>query len=142
MPAKLLQSFPTLCNPKECSPPGFFVHEISQAGILENESESHSVVSDSLQPHGLYSPWNSLDQNTGVGNFSFLQGSFPTQGLNPGLPHCRWILYQLSHKGSPWLVGWEKYEIEELFDGIESGRDLKRRRASFTLMHNGRRRFR
>ena len=37
---------------------------------------------------------------TGVGNVSFLQGVFPTQGLNPGLPHCGQILYQLSHKGS------------------------------------------
>ena len=40
-------------------------------------------------------------QNTSVGSLSFLQGIFPTQGLNPGLPHGRWILYQLSHKGSP-----------------------------------------
>ena len=63
-----------------------------------DESESHSVVSDSLQPHGLYSLWNSLGQNTSL---PLLQGIFPTQGLNPGLPHCRWILYQLSHKGSP-----------------------------------------
>ena len=59
------------------------------------------VRSDSLWPHGLYSPWNSLGQNTGVGNLSFLQGIFPIQWSNPGLPHCRWILYQLSHKGSP-----------------------------------------
>ena len=42
-------------------------------------SGSHSVVSSSLQPHGLYSPWNSPDQNTGVGSLSFLQGIFPTQ---------------------------------------------------------------
>jgi len=46
-------------------------------------------------------PWNSPCQNTGVGSLSLLQGTFPTQGSNPGLPHCRWILYQLSHKGSP-----------------------------------------
>ena len=38
---------------------------------------------------------------TGLGSLSLLQGIFPTQGSNPGLPHCRWILYQLSHKGSP-----------------------------------------
>ena len=43
----------------------------------------------------------SLGQNTGVGSLSFLQGIFPTQGSNPGLLHCRHILYQLSHKGSP-----------------------------------------
>ena len=59
---------------------------------------NESVVSDSLRFHGLHSPWNPLDQNTGVGSLSLLQGIFPTQGSNPGLPHCRWILYQLSHK--------------------------------------------
>ena len=51
------------------------------------------VISWTIQ----YSP----GQNTGVGSLSLLQGIFPTQGLKPGLPHCRWILYQLSHKGSP-----------------------------------------
>ena len=54
-----------------------------------------------LQHHGLYSPWNSPGQNIAVGSLSLLQGIFPTQGLNPGLPHCRWILYQLNHKGPP-----------------------------------------
>ena len=68
------------------------------------ESESHSVMSDSLQPHGLNSPWNSPDWNTGVGSLSVLQGIFPTQGSNPGLPHCRQILYQLSHKGNPRIL--------------------------------------
>ena len=51
----------------------------------ESESESRSVVSDSLWPHGL-SSWNSPGQNTGVGSLSLLQGLFPTQGSNPGLP--------------------------------------------------------
>ena len=46
-----------------------------------------------------------MGQNTGVGSHSLLQGIFPTQGLKPGLPHCRQILYQLSHKGSPELEG-------------------------------------
>ena len=64
-------------------------------------SESHSVVSNSLWLHGLYSAWNSPGQNTGVGSLSLLQGFFPTQGLNPCLLHCRRILYQLNHKGSP-----------------------------------------
>ena len=41
-----------------------------------------------LQPHGLYSPWISPGQNTGVGSVSLLQGIFPTQGWNPGLPHA------------------------------------------------------
>ena len=47
-----------------------------------------SVLSDSLQPYGLYSPGNSPGQNTGVGSLSLLQGTFPTQGLNPGHPNC------------------------------------------------------
>ena len=72
-------------------------------GVIVCECESHSVVSDSLQPHGLHSPWNSLGQNTRVGSLSLLQGIFPTRGANPGLPHCRRVLYHLSHKGSPIL---------------------------------------
>ena len=68
---------------------------------IESESESRSVMSDSLQPHGLYGPWNSPGQNTGVGSLSLRQGIFPIQGLNPGLLHSRRIAYQLSHKGSP-----------------------------------------
>ena len=106
------------------------------------ESENHSVVSDSLRPHGLYSPWNftglvpspedlpnlEIDprspalqvdalpvkpqgkpKNTGMGSLAILQGIFPTQGLNPGLLHCRQILYQLSHKGSPRILEWVAY---------------------------------
>ena len=61
-----------------------------------SESESRSAVSISLQGHRLYSPWNSPGQNTGVGSLSLLRGIFPTQGSNPGLPHCRRILHQLS----------------------------------------------
>ena len=53
-------------------------------------------MSDSLRPHGLYSPWNSPGQNNGVGSLPLLQGIFPTQGTNPGLLHCRQIIYQLS----------------------------------------------
>ena len=58
----------------------------------QSESEICSVMSNSAMP------WNSPSQNTGVGSISLLQGIFPTQGSNPGLPHCRWILYQLSHR--------------------------------------------
>ena len=57
----------------------------------------------------LYSPWNSPGQNTGVGSLSFLQGIFPTQGLNSGLQDCRQILYLLSHKGSPRILEWVAY---------------------------------
>ena len=68
--------------------------------VLGNQCESHSVVSDSLRPHGPYSPWNSPSQNTGAGSCSLLQWIFPTRGSNPGLLHCRSILYQLNHKGN------------------------------------------
>ena len=61
-------------------------------------------MSNSLWTHGLYSPWNSLGQNTLVGSHSLLQGIFPTQGLNPGFPHCRQILYQQNHKWSPRIL--------------------------------------
>ena len=50
--------------------------------------------------------WNSPCQNTGVGSLSLIQGIFPTQGSNPGLPHCRLILYQLSHKGRSGILEW------------------------------------
>ena len=50
-------------------------------------------MSDSWRPHGLFSPWNSLGQNTGVGSLSLLQGIFPTQRSNPGLPHASVALY-------------------------------------------------
>ena len=85
--------------------------QISQEEGKVKRSESHSAVSDSLQPHGLYSLWNSLGQNTRVGSLSLLQGIFPTQGLNLGLPHCRQILYQLSHQGSPGQVRWSGIPI-------------------------------
>ena len=63
----------TLCNPKDCSPPGSSVHG------------------------------DSPGKNTGVGCHALLQGIFPNQGLSPSLLHCRWILYSLSHQGSPLL---------------------------------------
>ena len=66
-------------------------------------------MSNSLQPHGLYSPWDSIGQNTGVGSCSLLQGIFPIQGSNPGIPHCRQILYQMSHQGSPRILEWVAY---------------------------------
>ena len=67
---------------------------------------SCSVVSNSLQPHGLQPsrflrPWDSPSKNTGVGCHFLLHGIFPTQGLNSGLQHCRQILYHLSHQGNP-----------------------------------------
>ena len=69
---------------------------------------SCSVMSVSLQPHGLQLArllclWDSPCKNTGVGCHALLQGIFLMQGSNPGLPHCRRILYQMSHQGSPGL---------------------------------------
>ena len=66
------------------------------------ESLSLSVVPDSWQPHGLYPtklfcPWNSQGKKTGVGSYSLLQEIF--SGVNPGLLHCRVLLYRLSHQG-------------------------------------------
>ena len=84
--------------------------EVHRSGYSsqDTESESHSVGSDSLWPHELDSPWNASGQNTGVGSLSLLWGSSPTQGSNPGLPHCRLILYQLSQEGSP-ILEWVAY---------------------------------
>ena len=70
---------PTLCNPMDCSPPG------------------SSVLGDSPSKH------------TGVDCHALLQGIFPTQGSNPNLPHCRQILYWLSHQGSPRTLEWAAY---------------------------------
>ena len=67
----VVQLCPTLCNPMDCSPPGSSVHG------------------------------DSPGKNTGVGCHALLQGIFPTQGSNPGLPHRRRILYHLSHQGNP-----------------------------------------
>ena len=76
----------------------------------ESESKSCLVMSHALRPHRLYSPWNSPGQNTRVGSLFLLQGIFPVQGSNPGLPHCRWILYQLSYQRIPvqetWFDSW------------------------------------
>ena len=63
---------------------------------------SCSVISDALQPHGLQPPrllrtWDFPGKSTGVGCHFLLQGTFPTQGSNPGLLHCRQTLYPLSH---------------------------------------------
>jgi len=67
------------------------------------------LCSTLCDPHGLYGPWNSPGQNTGVGRHSLLQGIFPTQGSNSGILHCRRILYCLSHQGSPRILEWVAY---------------------------------
>ena len=82
------QLCPTLCHPMDCGPPGSSVHG------------------------------DSPGKNTGESSYVLLQGIFPTQGLKPGLPHCRWILflffcrwilYHLNHQGSPRIMEWVAY---------------------------------
>jgi len=79
---------------------------------------SHSVVSNSLQPQGLQPsrflwPWGFSRQEYSVGCHVLLQGIFPTQGSNPGLPNYRWILYQLSHQGNPRILEWVAYPFSK-----------------------------
>ena len=73
--------------------------------LQQNIGKSCSTLCNPMD----YSPWNSPGQNTGLGSLLLLKWFFPTQRLNPGLPHCRLILYQLSHKGSPRILEWEAY---------------------------------
>ena len=73
--------------------------------VTLSESDSHSVMSDSLQPHKLYSPWYSLGQNTRMGSLSLFQGIFPTQGLNLGLLRCRWNSLPAEPQGKPKNTG-------------------------------------
>ena len=97
------QSCPTLCNCRDCSPPGSSVHGILQARILEwvamltsrgsFKPKSPVLQVDSLLP----AEPPGKPENIGAGSLSLLQGIFPTQELNRGLLHCRWILYQLSY---------------------------------------------
>ena len=79
-----VQSCPTLCDPMDCSPPSFSVHE------------------------------DSPGKNTGAGCHALLWGIFPTQGSNPGLLHCRWILYHLSHQG------WDQSNVFSILLGVKS----------------------
>ena len=89
------QSYPTLCDLTDYSPPG------------------SSVCGDFP------------GKNTRVGCHALLQWIFPTQGLNPGLPHCRQILYHLSHQGSPRMLEWVAYPFSRgIFLTQESNRGL------------------
>ena len=109
-----------------------------QAGLIWEEwvSEwSRSAVSDSVRPHRLQPtrlphPWDSPGKNTGVGCHFLLQGIFPTQGSNPGLPRCRQIPYQLSHKVSPRILEWVDYPFS-------SGSSLPRNRTGVSCIAGG-----
>ena len=72
---------------------------------FENESESHSVMSDSLWPHVLYSPWNSLGQNTGVGSLFLLQGIFPNPGIECRSPALQADSLPAEQRGKPKNTG-------------------------------------
>ena len=87
------QSCPTLCNPMDCSLPGSSVHG------------------------------DSPGKNTGVGCHDLLQEIFPTQGLKPGLPHCRWVFffYHLGHQERPRILEWVAYPF---FRGSAQPRNL------------------
>ena len=83
-------------------------------------------MSDSFQPHGLLTarllcPWNSPGQNAGVVSHSLLQGIFPTQGSNPGLLHCRPVLYCLSQQGSPRILEWIAYPFSRVSSWPRNG---------------------
>ena len=87
---------------------------------------SHTVLFNSLQPIDCSPPGSSVlgdsqGKNTGVGGHALLQGIFPNQGSNPGLSHCRRILYLLSHQGSPRTLEWVAYPF---FPTQESNRGL------------------
>ena len=85
-----------------------------------------SVVSDSLRPHGLrparlLCPWDSPGKNTGVDCHSLFQRIFPTQGSNPGLLHCRQILYRLSYREDPYSYYQSANERKEMSQNSETG---------------------
>ena len=86
-----------------------FTHQIEQIQKFKKEQCWWVKVTQSCPTLWTYSSWNSPSQNTGVGSLSLLQGTFSTQGSNPGFPHCGRILYQLSHKESPRILEWVAY---------------------------------
>ena len=86
-----------------------------------------------LRPHGLWParlpcPWDSPGKNTGVGSHALLQGTFPTQGWNPGLLHCRQILYCLSHQETSMFVSSLPPKIVLWHNGKESACQCRRHR--------------
>ena len=112
------QSCLTLCNPSDCCPPGSSVHGVSSSkeywsglssppGDLPNPGIK--PWSPTLQAYSLPAEPPGKPKNTGLGSLFLLQEIFPTQGSNPGLPHCRCILYQLSHQGSLRILEWVAY---------------------------------
>ena len=99
----------TIPMEKKCKKAKWLSGEALQIAVKRRDTKSKGEKERYKHLNGLYTPWNSPGQNMGVGSPSLLQGIFPTQGLNPGLPHCRRILYQMSHKGSPRILEWVAY---------------------------------
>ena len=113
MKVKVTQSCPTLCNPLD-----YTVDGMLQARILERVafpfSRGSSQLRDQTQVSHIAAGFSPAEpqgkpKNTGVNTLPHLQGIFPNQGSNQDLLHCRWILYQLSHKGSPRILEWVAY---------------------------------
>ena len=97
---KVTQLCLTLCNPRDCTPPGFSVHGILQARILEcvaipfsrGPFQPRDWTSGSCMSGEFFTVWATREaKNMGVGSLSLLQGIFPTQESNQGLLNCRWI---------------------------------------------------
>ena len=89
-------------------------HLSHQGSPIRLLSFSHSVVSDSLQPHDCSPPGSSVHgvspgKTTGLGFHALLHGIVPIQESNPGFPHCRQILHCLSYQGSPRILEWVAY---------------------------------
>ena len=116
MHAKSLQSCQTLWGPTDSNPADSFFHGILQARISERVTMPSSrgstmprdfftIVKFAQSCPSLCDPMDYTVHGILQGN-PLLQEIFPPQGLNPGLPHCRQILYQLSHKGSPRMLEW------------------------------------
>ena len=106
-------------------------------GPVSEVGESHSVVPVACQaPLSMEfsRPEHCRVRVRAVDSRSLLQGIFPTQGLNPGLLHCGWILYHLSHKGGPRTLEWVAYHflIQELNRGL-----LHCRRILYQLSYQG-----
>ena len=78
-------------------------------------SWSCPMLWDPMEPARLLCPWNSPGRNTGVGCHALLQGIFLTQGLNPGLLHCRQILYQLSYQEHP-MRGYQCFRFYQVYN--------------------------
>ena len=121
----------------------YIVYGVLQARILEwvvflfskGSSQPRSWTQVSHIAGRLFTSWATREaKNTGVGSLSLLPGIFPTQGSNPGLPHCKWILYQLNHKESPR----DKYTlVKTLFFLREDGKGIFKTKLRVAVINGG-----